>query len=100
MALKINKQTIDKSAVVDRGIFFEVLEAPTQKQVELYVRVDKVYATKTTATAMVSFCNFETKDNLFGSSYEFAVLLDGQNFIKQAYQHIKTLPEFSGSQDC
>jgi len=100
MALKIQKQVVDKNIVIDRGSFYEVLESLVQTQIEFYVRVDKVHATKTTATAMVSFCNFETKDNLFGSSYEFTVLLDGQNFIKQAYDHIKKLPEFSNSQDC
>lgn len=26
--------------------------------------------------------------------------LDGENPIKQAYEHIKTLPEFAGAQDC
>lgn len=100
MALKLNKQIIDKGAVVDRGSFYEVLESPIAKQQEFYIRVDKVYAAKDTALASVSFCDPETKNNLFGASYEFAVLLDGQNFIRQAYQHIKTLPEFSGSQDC
>lgn len=100
MALAIKKQIIDKGAVVDRGIFFEVLQTPAQRQVELYVRVDKVHAAKDTAVALVSFCNMETKQNIFGASYDFQVALDGDNFIKQAYQHIKTLPEFSGAQDC
>lgn len=26
--------------------------------------------------------------------------MDGPNFIKQAYEHLKTLPEFSGAVDC
>lgn len=100
MALKINKQTIDKSAVVDRGIFYEVLESPVQKQVELYVRVDKVHAGKDSAVALVAFCDMATKQNIFGAAYEFAVVIDGDNFIKQAYQHMKTLPEFAGAVNC
>jgi hypothetical protein len=32
--------------------------------------------------------------------YKFAPNLDGANFIKQAYEHLKTLPEFSGATDC
>jgi hypothetical protein len=30
----------------------------------------------------------------------FIPTLDGQNFIAQAYQHLKTLPEFAGAIDC
>lgn len=100
MALAINKQIIDKGAVVDRGIFFEVLQTPAQRQVELYVRVDKVHADKDTAVALVSFCNIESKQNIFGASYNFQVALSGDNFIKQAYDHIKNLPEFVGAKDC
>ena len=30
----------------------------------------------------------------------FVPVLDGQNFIRQAYEHLKTLPEFAGATDC
>lgn len=30
----------------------------------------------------------------------FIPSLDGDNFIRQAYMHLKTLPEFSGATDC
>jgi hypothetical protein len=100
MALKLNKQIIDKGTVIDRGTFYEVLESPIAKQCEFYVRVDKVHAGKDAALALVSFCEPESKNNLFGAAYEFAGVIDGENFIQQAYQHLKTLPEFSGAQDC
>jgi len=29
-----------------------------------------------------------------------AYALDGENPIKQAYKHVKTLPEFAGATDC
>jgi hypothetical protein len=32
--------------------------------------------------------------------YFFAPDLNGSNFIKQAYEHLKTLPEFAGATDC
>jgi hypothetical protein len=32
--------------------------------------------------------------------YYFAPDLDGKNFIAQAYEHLKTLPEFAGAIDC
>jgi hypothetical protein len=30
----------------------------------------------------------------------FTPTLDGENFIAQAYEHLKTLPEFAGATDC
>ena len=33
-------------------------------------------------------------------SYTFAPKLDGENFIKQAYEHLKTLEEFKDAIDC
>ena len=32
--------------------------------------------------------------------YSFAPNMQGANFIKQAYEHLKTLPEFAGATDC
>jgi hypothetical protein len=32
--------------------------------------------------------------------YSFKPDMDGTNFIKQAYLHLKTLPEFEGAVDC
>jgi hypothetical protein len=34
------------------------------------------------------------------SSFEIPYSIDGSNPIKQAYNYLKTLPEFSGSTDC
>lgn len=33
-------------------------------------------------------------------NYSFAPNLDGKNFIAQAYEYLKTLPEFVGASDC
>jgi len=33
-------------------------------------------------------------------SFSFTPNLDGENFIKQGYEHLKTLPEFAGAIDC
>ena len=33
-------------------------------------------------------------------SMSFVPVLDGDNFIRQAYFHLKTLPEFAGATDC
>jgi hypothetical protein len=47
-------------------------------------------------------CSYVSPENpsfakqIMSAEYE----LDGQNPIKQAYEYLKTLPEFSGAMDC
>jgi hypothetical protein len=62
-----------------------------------YIKVERVNASKDSASADVSFTENDKKTS---SSYTFTPSLDGDNFIKQAYQHLKTLPEFAGATDC
>ena len=40
--------------------------------------------------------NVSFQANAYSCSYD----LDGENPIKQAYEYLKTLPEFSGATDC
>jgi hypothetical protein len=47
----------------------------------------------------------DVKDKQDGKSYrvlshKFAPNLNGANFIAQAYEHLKTQPEFAGAVDC
>jgi hypothetical protein len=37
---------------------------------------------------------------LTSKHYWFVPVLDGKNFIEQAYEYLKTLPEFAGATDC
>jgi hypothetical protein len=64
-----------------------------------YVKVTSVSGNKTQINASVHFagdgCQF-TKQYSFAPSVENG----SANFIKQAYDHLKTLPEFSGAEDC
>lgn len=61
------------------------------------IRVAEVGGTKTSQTAIVGFLDGETM--LTRKTYTFDADLDGPNFIKQAYEHLKTLPEFAGAAD-
>ena len=65
-----------------------------------YIRVMSAGGSKTEATAFVSY--FDQKNgNVFKQTVvSFAPSMDRGNFIKQAYDHLKTLPEFSGAIDC
>lgn len=70
-------------------------------QVMSYIRVAHVAGTKHDVTANVMF----HKDNASGEAfkagnYKFSPDMNGGNFIRQAYDHIKSLPEFTNAVDC
>jgi hypothetical protein len=45
---------------------------------------------------------FKTKDGMFlhKTQAAFEPVLNGNNFIAQSYEYLKTLPEFAGATDC
>jgi hypothetical protein len=64
-----------------------------------YIKVQSISGDKNNIDATVMF----TDDNVrFSKKYTFsASVADGApNFIKQAYEYLKTLPEFENSEDC
>ena len=69
----------------------------TSAHMNCYVKVLFVNSTKDKASACVSFKDGE---NEFEKNYTFSIDLNGENPIKQAYAHLKTLPEFANAADC
>lgn len=65
---------------------------------DVYVKVETVFSSKTKATAVVSYTH--DKNKLTQRSLEFQYDLNGPNPIKQAYLHLKSLPEFADAVDC
>ena len=67
---------------------------------DAYWRVTEIVGNKSSIKFVV--CAFSDNLQVDGRTYEFKPSVDdgSDNFIKQAYEHLKTLPEFSGSQDC
>lgn len=63
-----------------------------------YWKVEKVSGTKEQLSFEVSASVGDTV--VQQSAYQFAPDLNGGNFIAQAYDYMKTLPEFSGAEDC
>lgn len=63
-------------------------------EIEKYIKVERVEGDKTKAKAFVS------QNGQLLIETVFNVDLSGENFIKQAYDHLKTLSEFSGAIDC
>jgi hypothetical protein len=62
-----------------------------------YCRVDNLNGSKDLLHATVGFYIGEARTDR--KVYDFTPALDGDNFIKQAYEHLKTLPEFAGAAD-
>ncbi len=67
-----------------------------------YIRVDSISGGKNKITASV-VVGKKTEDNFLiaqSSNYSFVPNMNSSNFIAQAYDHLKTLPEFAGATDC
>lgn len=65
-----------------------------------YVKVLTVEGTKNTAKTVYGI--FKEKDGYLLETHaaQFEHDTNGSNMIRQAYDHLKTLPEFSGAIDC
>jgi len=65
-----------------------------------YVRVDKVNGSKNSMNASVGFYKDNAEGEMIkGEGFAFIPSLES-NFIAQAYDYLKTLPEFAGAIDC
>lgn len=68
---------------------------------DAYGRVRALHGNKSNMEVELSwFKNSESPKPFLTQHYEFQPSLDGTNFIAQAYQHLKGLPEFAGAEDC
>lgn len=67
---------------------------------DAYLRVARVDATKTLATIELSYYKNNAASFLVTRYFTFTLDLEGPNPIKQAYEYLKTLPEFEGAVDC
>lgn len=65
--------------------------------IDAYIKVENIAGTKNNISTNISFTD---NNKSFCKSYQFVPLLNGENFIKQAYLHLKTLPEFADAVDC
>lgn len=66
-----------------------------------YIRITNIsIANKEHAVANLSFGVDETAIPFQHKTIPFAYNLQGDNAWRQAYTHIKTLPEFVGATDC
>lgn len=70
---------------------------------DAYHRVVGVSWSKTSVCgfSVASFATGQVGEAPFAlNSHEFKPTVEGDNFIAQAYEHLKTLPEFADAVDC
>lgn len=65
-----------------------------------YAKVTSIQGTKNAIVACFEFRPDDAGVPFAWGAHSFAPALDGDNFIRQAYLHLKTLPEFAGATDC
>lgn len=87
---------ISGDATISDGHLTAVL--PQTATEVVYIRVESVEANKTTAHAKVSFAGSKIR-GINEYTFDVSVSDGAPNFIKQAYEHLKTLPEFAGAAD-
>jgi hypothetical protein len=63
-----------------------------------YWKITRIYGDKNNIKFDVC-CIVDSEIN-YQVSEHFKPALDGKNFIAQAYEHLKTLPEFANATDC
>lgn len=95
MALKKQITVSGQSSLVHNGV--QVSLGVQQSTMNCYIKVETVSGGKSGAVATVSFTD---GDKRFVSAYEFQPEMSNENFIAQAYKHLKTMPEFSSAEDC
>jgi hypothetical protein len=67
---------------------------------DAYIRVDSIRIEKEFARALVQTHKEKGGQVLEQNGYSFEYKLEGSNPIAQAYNHLKSLTEFSGAVDC
>lgn len=69
---------------------------------DAYCRVTQVVGDKSLLNVSIEILNSEKNRLLMDRSVSFAPSVESNaaNFIAQAYEHLKSLPEFSEAQDC
>ena len=84
------------------GIVFEK-GAETYIMPEAYIKIESLTGTKEMMSFDVSFTsqnNGAIRNKNFSYSFVPAVSEGSENFIKQAYEYLKTLPDFAGATNC
>jgi len=99
MALSLNT-SISGTASLELSNNKKVSLGEQEHTYEAYVKVAHVTCSKDKCKADVYFLDKQNNIIYRSDSYTFSMDLEGPNNIKQAYEYLKTLPEFTDAVDC
>lgn len=99
MALTKTIKVIGDGYITSNGVSYPIIDISATYS-DCYIKVATVGTSKTEGQAVVVFSTEASGSILFERNFLFQFDLDGPNPIKQAYEYIKTLPEFSDATDC
>lgn len=69
--------------------------------VDAYIKVESYSGDKDNTNALVVYKKEASNGEFIRSDvYSFNLDLNGSNVVAQAYEHLKTLPEFADAVDC
>lgn len=95
MALNKKFEFLAKEQLAIEGETIELRDSVVSELTN--IRVESLRGDKLKVTARVSL---KTDKFIVFKDYDFVPSMSDSNFIKQAYLHLKTLPEFEGAVDC
>jgi len=67
---------------------------------DAYIKVGNINGTKNWFSFTVEIKGNAEAPAVMEETHSFAPSMDGGNFVKQAYDYLKTLPEYAGAEDC
>ena len=65
-----------------------------------YFKVSHLAGSKSSLTASVDAMSSKDGSTISRTEFRFTPSMGASNFIAQAYEHLKTLPDFAGATDC
>ncbi len=97
MALTVNK-TIEKTYINPTDATDTIKNSVNYPNA--YVFVAAVSGKEELTAYVKTFATADKKNLVELSQYTFRAEMIDKNFIQQAYEYLKTLPEFGGAEDC
>jgi hypothetical protein len=99
MALNVQIQ-LDVVKTISQSLAQELGISDSQVTVSSYAKVVKVSGDKTNVVYNVEFLTMGNKQRIKNLEFAFVPKTPGKDFIAQAYEHMKTLAEFTDAVDC
>jgi hypothetical protein len=82
------------------GVSFEKESLEYANVKNAYHKVESLSGDKNSISFDLAIFDETKKEMAALKKYSFVPSMNSENFVKQAYEHLKSLPEFAGATDC